>query len=310
MKSILKKLLLGVVHQQEYICAQAGGVHGELNCFALVNGNKIPVTDELLFLGYRPLIMGWITEKFENKELVLLFERKDNGKLIASLRLHIEQKFPLEEKTLFLFKGISSMQKFESGFHRFMFSWYERFRTKKPGNIDLDPELYNQVKIAYSIPREIKLVTLGKENAWNVFPTDLHGRAGNKAYIISLRNDKKACRQVMETGKLALWSVSADHAAEVYALGKNHSSDLSPAENHSFTGNKSDTFHFPEPTGAINCEELELQNTLGDIGIHRILLFKSISGNSPDAPQRLMHLHRSYLQWHIKNGFPFSEAKR
>ena len=97
MKSILKKLLLGVIHPQEYICAQAGEIHDALDCFALVNGNKIPVTDGLHFLGYRPLIMGWITEKFEDKDLILLFERKDNGKLIASMTLQLEQKFPLEK---------------------------------------------------------------------------------------------------------------------------------------------------------------------------------------------------------------------
>ena len=310
MKSILKKALFGIDHPKEYICASAGEISGGLNCYALVNGEKILVTENLLFLGYRPLIMGWITEKFDGKELTISFERKDNAKIVAGLTLRLEKEIPLAEKTLFLFKGISSKQQFESAFHQFMFKWYDRFRPKQAGNIDLDPALYNEVKIAYSIPREIKLITLGNENDFNVFPTDLHGRAGNVEYIISLRHDKKACAQVMETGKLALWTVNAKHVAEIYALGKNHSRDLSAKENHSFTTNQSPLFHFPEPFGAINCEELELQKTIADIGIHRILLFKSNSGSANSDPKRLVHLHRSYLQWHIKNGFAFTEAKR
>ncbi|CAN5909392.1 hypothetical protein BH11BAC7_BH11BAC7_05680 [soil metagenome] len=310
MKSILKKLLLGITHPQEYICAAAGTISAGLDCYALVNDKRINVTDSLLFLGYRPLVMAWVTTEFEGRELVLQFVRKDNKALVATLKLKPAEKFPLEEKTIFLFKGIGSSQKLESRFHQFMFRWYERFRPKQNGNIDLDPELYNQVKIAYSIPREIKVVTLEKENKWNVFPTDLHGKAGSASYIISLRHDKQPCRQLMETGKLALWSVNADRAQEVYAMGKNHSRDFSAAENFSFTGNESPQFHFPEPVGAINCEELELRSTIADIGIHRIFLLKSVSRNPSSDPQRLMHIHRAYYQWHIKNGFSFKEAKR
>ncbi|MEO5641801.1 MAG: hypothetical protein ABIQ40_18875 [Bacteroidia bacterium] len=310
MKSILKKILLGITHPQEYICAAAGTISGGLDCYALVKNERINVTDTLLFLGYRPLVMGWITKNFEGKELELQFVRKDNQALVATLKLKTEKKIPLEEKTIYLFKGIASLQKFESRFHQFMFRLYERLRPKQNGNIDLDPELYNQVKIAYSIPREIKVVTLGKENKWNVFPTDLHGKAGASSYIISLRHDKQPCRQLIETGKLALWSVNADHAQGVYAMGKNHSRDFSSAENFSFTDSESPQFHFPEPAGAIGCEELELQSTIADVGIHRIFLLKPIHANSENDTSRLVHLHRSYLQWHIKNGFPFTEAKR
>jgi hypothetical protein len=225
------------------------------------------------------------------------------------LVLQIVNENRLAEKKLFLFKGISSNQQFESGFHQFMFRLSERLRKKHAGNIDLDPELYNQVKIAYSIPREIKLITLENENGVNVFPTDLHGNAGNDQYIISLRHDKKACAQVIDAGKFALWTIDAAHAKEAYALGKNHSRDITPKESHSLTGNKSPAFHFPEPQGAIGCEELLFEKTIADIGIHRILLFKSVSKREDDA-RRLVHLHRAYVQWHVKNGFSFKEAER
>jgi hypothetical protein len=63
-KSILKKILLGIHHPKEYIAAGAGEIQGGLNCFILTNGQKVPAENNLLFLGYSPLVMGWITEDF------------------------------------------------------------------------------------------------------------------------------------------------------------------------------------------------------------------------------------------------------
>jgi hypothetical protein len=309
-KSILKKLLLGIHHPKEYICASAGEISGGLDCFVFVNGEKIPANDDLLFLGYRPLVMCWITEKFKGEKLTVLFQRKDNSEKIATLELKLEKEFLLGEKRILFFHGISSAQKFESGFHQFMFKGYDRFRSKGPANIDLNPQLYNQVKIAYSIPREIKLVSLCNEKGCNIFPTDLHGRAGKEHYLISLRNDKKASKQFEEIKKLALWTINAEYAAEAYAMGKNHSLDLRGKENFSLTGNQSPAFNFPGPVGALACEEFELEKTLCDIGIHRIFLLRSKSVASVPDQRRLIHLHRSYVQWHIKMGFHFTESGR
>jgi hypothetical protein len=309
-KSILKKVLFGIHHPREYISASAGAVSGGLDCFLRANGKEIPVSKEMLFLGYRPLLMGWIAEKCEDEKTVLEFRRKSDGAKMATLHLRLEKQFSLSEKTLFIFKGISSEQSFDSSFHRFMFRWYERFRSKPAGNIDLDQRLYNMVKIAYSIPREIKLVTLEDEKGRNIFPTDLHGKAGSKGYIISLRHDKKACQQVEQIGCLALWTISSKKAKDAYAMGCNHSKDLAAAITYPVTG-ESPLYGFPKPEGALSCCELELEKVIGDFGIHRLLLFKIVSGRGDDDnPERLIHLHRSYVQWHVKNGLTFTEAKR
>jgi hypothetical protein len=307
-KSLLKKLLLGIEHPQEYICAGADDVENVLNSYVLAGDKKIAAGKDLLFLGYSPLIMSLETsEEISNREIIFCLENKD--RILAKIVLEIQEKFLLEGKFLFLLKGKSSEQKFETGFHQFMLRLYDRFRPKHNFNIDLDPQLYNQVKIAYSLPREIKLITLGKENQWNIFPTDLHGFFGKEHYIISLRHDKKACAQVEENGMLALWSISKNYAQQAYALGKNHSQELSSSTEF-FTENKSLVLHLPEPKGAISCMELKLEKVIGDYGIHRLLLFKIISGNKDENPERLVHLHRSYVQWHLKNGFAFAEEKR
>jgi hypothetical protein len=309
MKTLIKKLLFGIDHSQEYICAGAGGVENVLNSYVLAGDKKISVGKNLLFLGYSPLIMSLETdEEISNRDITFFLENK--GRILAKIVLEIQGKIPLEGKLLFLLKGKSAEQKFESSFHQFMFRWYERFRPKHSFNVDLDSRLYTQVKIAYSLPREIKLITLGKENKWNIFPTDLHGYSGKEHYIISLRHDKKACAQAEENGKLALWSISKNYSQQAYALGKNHSQELSSSSTEFFTGNKSPVFHLPEPKGAFTCLELELENVIDDYGIHRLLLFKIVSRNKDENPERLVHLHRSYVQWHLRNGFGFEEEKR
>lgn len=300
----LKKLLFGIERPQEYTCAKAGDVENVLDCFVVAGNKKIKTGNDLLFLGYSPLVFGWVTDDAPGKNIEIHFQ--NNAQTIAKIGLELLNEFPAGEKKLFIFRGISSSQHFETAFHQLMFRWYDRFRKKHASNINLDPGLYNQLKIAYSIPREIKLITLGNENAWNVFPTDLHGPAGNDHYIISLRHDKKACRQAEETGKLALWTVNAENAKDVYALGKNHSKDLSADRTH-FTLHESHLYHFPEPKGALSGCELELEKVIGDYGIHRLLLFKITSGQKNENPQRLVHVHRTFLQWHLKQGYSFPE---
>ena len=62
----------------------------------------------------------------------------------------------------------------------------------------LPDNLYKQVQIAYSIPRNISLITVGQNDRFNLFPTDLHGPVNEDHYIISLRHEGKACQQVMK----------------------------------------------------------------------------------------------------------------
>lgn len=308
MNIFLKKLFFGINHPQEYTCAKAGDIENVPDCFVISGDKKIKVKDDLLFLGYAPLIFAWTTEEKIQSAGIHVVLQKD-GKKLAELILETQQEILSEGKTIVILKGISSKQYFESAFHQKMFRWYDRFRPKHTGNINLDPEGYNQLKIAYSIPREIKLISLGNETVCNVFPTDLHGPAGKGHYIISLRHDKKACGQVQETGKLALWTMPGENAKEAYALGKNHSKDLSPGRT-SFTSHESPLYHFPEPKGALSVCELELEKAIGDYGIHRLLLFKIVSGQKNENPERLVHVHRSYLQWHLKQGFSFTEIRR
>ena len=303
----LKKFLFGINHPLEYICAKAGDVEHPLDCFIITPDKKSKTGNDLLFLGYSPLVFGWHTDELPGKRIEIRLEQR--SQLVAKLELEYQDEILLEGKKLFLFKGIASEQHFDSAFHQMMFRWYDRFRPKHNGNINLDPELYNQLKIAYSIPREIKLITLGDGNAWNIFPTDLHGSVGKDHYLISLRHDKRAGRQVQETAKLALWAVNGENAKEVYALGKNHSKEFSQNKDH-FTSHQSPLYHFPGPLGALSGCELQLDKVIGDYGIHRLLLFKITSGQKAEDPQQLVHVHRSYLQWHLKRGFSFAEIRR
>src|ERR1044072_1105483 len=154
-KSHLKKIFFGIRLPKEYISTFSGGISGGLNCYTGINGIQINLSENLLFLGYKPLLMGISGNReflnlFENKQTLQIdFRRNENSEIIAQLILKKENVFSFEENGIIILSGITGFQKFESPFHQFMFRFYDRSRSKQTGNINLDPNLYNQVKIAY-----------------------------------------------------------------------------------------------------------------------------------------------------------------
>ncbi|MEI9943390.1 MAG: hypothetical protein WDN26_04150 [Chitinophagaceae bacterium] len=76
------------------------------------------------------------------------------------------------------YEALKGNHHFVSGFHQSMAAISNMLYNKKPGNVFLKGNLFSQVQIAYSVPRNISLVTLGENELYNLFPTDLHGAHG------------------------------------------------------------------------------------------------------------------------------------
>jgi flavin reductase (DIM6/NTAB) family NADH-FMN oxidoreductase RutF len=179
-----------------------------------------------------------------------------------------------------------------------------RLYNKKPGNVFLHDNLYKQVQIAYAIPRNILLITVGNENLFNLFPTDLHGQVGEEHYIISLRTGGKAAAQVADAGKLAISQVHAEAYKTVYGLGKNHMQELKPRDNFLFGALSSASFQLPLPRDIFSYLELHLQDSFTH-GIHTIFLFSILHQQQiRPAIATLAHIHNCYASWRYKNGLP------
>lgn len=274
-----------------------------LNCEALADNVPVPFENQPMFLGYKPLVMAvYGTEDTlrnlpTSKKVVFLFRNKKNDEVVASLDLRIDKVVPLENKLLIILTGISGKQNLETRFGHLAFRMRQRFGKKHTGVISLDQQEYEQLKIAYSVPREIKILNVFKGDAGNIFPIDLFGYAGDQHFLLSLRHEKKSSQQLEIADKIIAWSVRAGSAPSTYALGKNHSAD----------------FARPIlPVNPLGNDEFQLEQIIGNYGIHRIYLLRiteSIRGKDEEQ-EKLVHVHYSYANWMKRHGFPLKETTR
>lgn len=314
-KKLLRKFFLGIDLPKEYICTSPAGIPGQLHCYASIGGKEEDLTEQVLFLGYQPLVMAvrakteQLNSIAQQETFTLSFRLPDTLHPVAKLVMR-PQGFPLKETGILLFSGISGKHQFASAFHRFFRRIHTNLKKEKKGNVHLNHDLYKEVKIAYSIPREICLITLGANERFNIFPTDLHGRGENGTYIISLRHGGKTCAQAEEFGQLALWRMHVKSAMLAYSLGKNHMHDPAAAVQLPLTTARSPLLHLPAPADALSCEELELTGTAGDFGVHRLLIFRTKGEALKPDQNKLVHLHRAYVQWHLRKGLPVTITER
>jgi hypothetical protein len=200
------------------------------------------------------------------------------------------------------YKGIRGRHRYLNNFQRQMMLLSNSWFSKKKDNVFLNAELLLQVQAAYAIPRNISLVTVGKEGLYNLFPTDLHGALGEHYYLDSLRKGGMALEQVMQTGSMLISEIAPSEYKKAYQLGKNHMRPLTSKEHFPFSDQYSPLFSLPVPTGAVRTRELELVNTI-PAGIHQLLLFRVCNNQQVrQTAHSLTHIHSVYATWRKKQG--------
>ncbi len=317
---LLKKIvtrLNGLHYPQEYLCFAWESFQHPLQVFLAVNGKIIKdITHSHLFTGYSPLIVTLYSPANNNQELPAdidivytpqplqpndHFEKKD---AIALLSLKMIRKQPAGGIVISYYEGVKGEHQFLSSFHQYMIGLNNRLYNKKTGNIFLHDNLYKQVQIAYSVPRNISLITVCKDSLYNLFPTDLHGPVNEQYYVCSLRHEGKACKQVEAAGRIVISQVHCDAYKMIYSLGKNHMQELKQKNELPFGESVSSFFHLPLPQPVLFYRELELMESF-DHGIHKLLLFKIVSGKLvKDDSATLAHIHNVYATWRHNKGLP------
>lgn len=304
----------GLRYGQEYLCLAKDGEHSILHVYLVSDGRVLKdITKLHCFVGYSPLVFA-ISSFFipsDNNGMIELiftvdtleenafFDKKD-----AVARLYLKKiNVPLKEMQVFFYEGIKGKHHFITAFNQQVISISNNLNGRKPGNVFLEGNLYKQVQIAYSIPRKISLITVGKDDRFNHFPTDLHGRVDNY-YIISLRHEGKACRQVQDFRTIVLSDILPSAYKRVYALGKNHMQELKQAGDLNFSERRSLNFGLPLPEDLVEYRELELTDSFTH-GIHRIFLFSVLHQEKvlPGQPV-LQHVHNCFATWQFNSGQP------
>lgn len=309
---LLQKILTnlnGLHFPQEYLCFAKGSLPDQLHVY-LVHDKRIikDITSQHLFVGYCPLVFAFSFADLSPSIQIIfsqqvlqpneIFTAKD---ALAKLELSLIKKQQHNDSNIFYYEGTHGSHHFLPAFHQYINSLNNQWYNKKPGNVFLHNNLYKQVQIAYAVPRMISLITVGDNNLFNLFPTDLHGQVDETHYIISLRTGGKACKQVEAAGKLLVSQMHCDAFKTVYGLGKNHMQDLKSKDNFPFSESLSEGFDLPLPQQAVSYKELLLLDSFIH-GIHTIMLFKIPVYRQLQAENdELAHIHNSYATWRYKN---------
>jgi hypothetical protein len=317
MKLIKKSLdkFNGLHYPQEYICFAKESFQSPIHAYLVYNKKIIgDITKLHSFVGYSPLVFALaptpeIIIQQETIDIVFTHDLLDKNATfnekdaLAFLSLRKIRRQLINDVVLTFYEGVNGKHRFISSFHQCIIQLNNQLYNQKPGNVFLEENLYKQVQIAYSIPRMISLITVTQKGLFNLFPTDLHGPAGDQHYIVSLRHEGKASEQVENAGKILLTNVKAGFYKQVYGLGKNHMQPLKTKDLFPFSDETSLNFSSPLPQSALEYRELEWQASFMR-GIHKIHLFKVVFHKKiSDVTDTLAHVHNSYATWRHNEGW-------
>jgi len=313
-KKLLNKLN-GLYFPQEYLCFDHEQFSQPLHVYTIIEDIVIDdISSSHSFVGYSPVIfaMTYSSTAWLHPEEIRIaftaepipvnanFRSKDAIAILSLVKINVQ--YLADEEDILYYAAKKGVHHFIPPFSQFIIQVNNRLYQKKPGNVYLPGNAYKQVQIAYSVPRNISLITVGQDGQFNLFPTDLHGAAGEDHYIISLRHEGKACKQVMETGKIVLSGVDSGFYKTVYSLGKNHMQEMKGKENFPFSGQFSARFQLPLPRSAIFYRELTVQDSFIH-GIHRLILLKTEDRQGPGGPvSALAHIHNVSATWRQNKG--------
>lgn len=310
LKQLLGKLN-GLDYRQEYLCFARESFEKPLYVYIIQNRKAVrDITDDHCFTGYCPVVFALSSSVFAGESpenLLVVFCRRpleqnedfNEKDAIALLDLRKISQAGIDEAIASFYEGVQGRHRFISPLHQSVIHLNNRLYGKKPGNVFLEGNLYDQVQIGYCVPRKISLVTVGEMELFNHFPTDLHGQIDSQHYVISLRHEGNACNQVEAAKKIVLSDVSAIAYKKAYSLGKNHMQPLKAKVAFEFSDD-SEVFRLPLPKDAIAYKELELTGTFIK-GIHKIMLFRIVYSRQVKTDAgTLVHIHNSYATWRNK----------
>jgi flavin reductase (DIM6/NTAB) family NADH-FMN oxidoreductase RutF len=316
LKNKIKKIVTGLTVPQEYICVEWKDFICPPSIFLELENQKFlqDVTDSHLFLGYKPLVLGLSFNTNDtnysivrNQERVFLSFKQGSAKVsdttsIAKLILKKIGEKKVGDETVLLYEGEYGSHSFLSAIHQWINTQREKRRKHSPDNVSLPGNLADQVRIAYSTPRIISIITTSDGHLVNLFPTDLHGSVGKKFYASSLRKGGKANDQVERYGQIVISEVETSFYKQAYALGKNHMKELQDESGFQIHSSRSKNFNFPLPSSATHYRELKRIDSF-DHGIHRIHFYEVIHQQVVSTNKStLSHIHQYYTQWRIDHG--------
>ena len=308
LKSFLKKFLLNRTIPKEYLCVSKEKYADSIKVFIQSGENTFEVTNDHALLGYKPLIILINSTPFETDsrlpEHLLLSFRTIQEFEIAQLQIKKIEDCKFNCYSYSLYCSEKGLHRFSSPMVKLFQYFHYNFKAKRGENVFLNGNQHDQIKIAYSLPRKISLVSLFEIDLVNIFPVDINGEAGNSEYLISLRSGSKSSSQIKKVGRVVLCAIESSRCSEVYKMEKNHMKDMISIKNFSIENERSELFNNPLPLGTINYKELEMIDSF-EYGIHEIHLMKVLNSKTmKENRPTLAHIHRDIVEWRLRRNIP------
>jgi hypothetical protein len=305
--TLIKHSLTGQHFPQEYLCLSFDKFIQPFSLFMLSGEKAIDISDQHCMLGYKPVLIGLTMPSsipFNSDALNCSIQLRNGNQVIGSAKFEIEYKQTFTSSTYYVLKLKEGNHQLIASFYQNMNSLIENFRNKPKGNISIDKNSYRLLSMVYSVPRIIRLVTIGESELYNLFPTDLNGKIDDHHFSCSFRIDKLPSKEIVKLKRLVISDIHSGYYKEVYAMGKNHSRNLSLRENFPFSNFNSEKFDLPIPEYCIRYRELELME-FKDHSLHRIFFFKTFFEKELENSNDLLaHIHRFAAEWRLKNHIP------
>lgn len=255
--------------------------------------------EEDLIFNRTDVCLTFSNKKFELNKAWNGFPSDKNG--VAKLSLSKIGQCNLGDSKILFYRGVEGQHFFISFWRQRINNLWEQLRRKSQGNIGLEGNLYEQVRIAYSIPRLISMITVFDGSQINLFPTDLHGAVGTDFYLGSLRIGGEACQQVEQQKRVVISEIDSSDYRWAYVLGKQHMKPMTAPSEFDLSEKVSGIFKFPLPVKVGKYRELEVIDHF-DAGIHRIFIYKIIHEHLVQNFNPLGHVHSYYAQWRNDHG--------
>jgi hypothetical protein len=308
MKSLLRKILLGNASAKDYQSVTLAGDAAE-SVWLQADGQTIDVSKNHWVLALDPMVFGiWLEKKsdvLKARHFNLYFRgpapTAGTGPLLARLSLNYFDAIDEPGGSLLLLQVQQSRIYHVSPLKaRLLFLNY--YKTPQT-----DFRRLKALAAAFSYPRQVRVVSFGQDDEYNIFPMDLLGEmnAGGN-FVFGLRHSNASLAKMMETKKMVVAEVCYQHKDAIYQLGKYHSTTIPPPASLPFPLVKSEQFGFYVPAWADSYTELDIVKTI-NLGSHMLLWAKTASRTRlKDSTGHLFHLHSLAWLRQQQNGQSYS----
>lgn len=296
MKRAVNKLLFGSVDIKEFICIGSREEDIKEKVYLKAEYLFLDISERQWLLCLEPMIFGvWITDQYQRsilkqsqfyKLLITTSEdEKTTGGCFVELSLDFFSAIEEDDGMLFLLKVVSS-KTFFTDYIRTL-SVTARFALK-PEQTFLNARYLSG---AYAYPRKVYLVSFRQGNYYNFFPMDLLGEvSANDRFVFGLRHTNKSLAGILETRKLVLCEVCAEHKNYLFDLGKHHSSDPPVIDQLPYSVIRTERYEFFVPEWVKGYREISIIKTM-NLGRQMLLWGKMEHRVDPINSEKLYHIH-------------------